>query len=80
MSPVHDLDELPLVLSVKQVARTLNVSDKTVYQIIQREELPAVKVGARQAIRVTRPALEQYLGLTEANHQAMSPIELTKKI
>lgn len=63
MSPVHQITELPLVLSVKEVARALNVSDKTVYALISREELPAVRIGSRQAIRVTRPALERYLGL-----------------
>ena len=73
MSPVHYLEELPLVMSVKMVALTLGVSDKTAYKLVQRGELPAVRVGARQAIRITRPALSAYLGLTEVDRLLSLP-------
>jgi excisionase family DNA binding protein len=40
------------MLTVKQVARAIGVSDQTVRREVERGELPAVRVGA--AIRIPR--------------------------
>ncbi len=49
----------PMALNVKEVADLLRVSTKTVYNLIQRGEIPAVKVG--RAYRLTKTALIDYL-------------------
>lgn len=47
------------VYSVKQVAEILQVSSKTVYQIIKDGDIDKIQV--RGQIRITSPALEDYI-------------------
>lgn len=47
-------------LRVPEVAEELNIPRTRVYELIQRGELPAVRVGER-SIRVNRIELERFL-------------------
>ena len=43
-------DELPLLLNVKQLADLLGVSDSSVYELIQEEGFPSLRIGKRIVI------------------------------
>jgi excisionase family DNA binding protein len=47
-------------LTVPEVAEELNIPRSRAYELIQRGELPAVRVGER-SIRVNRRELERFL-------------------
>ena len=40
-------DELPLLLNVKQLANLLGVSDSSVYELIQEDDFPSLRIGKR---------------------------------
>ena len=40
-------DELPPLLNVKQLADLLGVSDSSVYELIQEEDFPSLRIGKR---------------------------------
>ena len=40
-------DELPLLLNVNQLADLLGVSDSSVYELIQEDDFPSVRIGKR---------------------------------
>ena len=43
-------DELPLLLNVKQLAKLLGVSDSSVYELIQEDDFPSLRIGKRIVI------------------------------
>ena len=43
-------DELPLLLNVKQLAELLGVSDSSVYELIQKDDFPSLRIGKRIVI------------------------------
>ena len=43
-------DELPLLLNVKQLADLLGVSDSSVYELIQEDGIPSLRIGKRIVI------------------------------
>lgn len=43
-------DELPLLLNVKQLAELLGVSDSSVYELIQEDDFPSLRIGKRIVI------------------------------
>lgn len=47
------------LLTVAEVAEELRVSTMTVYRLIQRDELPALRIG--RSYRIERQDLEAYL-------------------
>ena len=47
------------LLTVAEVAEKLRVSTMTVYRLIQREELPALRIG--RSYRIDRADLDHYL-------------------
>ena len=51
--------ETPILLSIGETADALRVSKPTVYRLIERRELPAVRVGGQ--LRVDLAALQDYL-------------------
>jgi excisionase family DNA binding protein len=56
------LEEAPDVLKVAEVAQLLRVRKDAVYELIQRRELQAVRIGdSGRIIRVTRQALQAFL-------------------
>ncbi len=40
-------DELPLLLSVKQLVDLMGVSDSTIYELIQEYGFPSLRIGKR---------------------------------
>ena len=44
-------DELPLLLNVKQLADLLGVSDSSVYELIQEDDFPSLRIGKRIVIQ-----------------------------
>src|SRR5262245_35435640 len=56
-----ELNDLLEVLKVQEVAALLRVDRKTVYDLIDRRELRAIRVGRRRLIRVPRAMLRSYL-------------------
>ena len=43
-------DQLPLLLNVKQLAALLGVSDSSVYELIQEDDFPSLRIGKRIVI------------------------------
>ena len=43
-------DELPLLLNVETVAKVLGVSDSSVYELIQEDDFPSLRIGKRIVI------------------------------
>ena len=43
-------DELPLLLNVKQLADLLGVSGSSVYELIQEDDFPSLRIGKRIVI------------------------------
>lgn len=56
---VVSLHDLPLALSVPQVAELLNIGRNTVYELVRSHQLRSVRIGRQ--IRIPRSALEDYL-------------------
>lgn len=53
------MGDLPLALTVRQVAKLLGISRNTAYRLIRSRRLRSIQVGRQ--IRVPRSALEDYL-------------------
>ena len=58
---IIDLSNLKAVMTPDEVAQVLRCTERTVYRLIARRQLPGVKVGSR--VRVTRRALLAFLNL-----------------
>ena len=43
-------DELPLLLSVKQLVALMGVSDSSIYELIQEDDFPSLRIGKRIVI------------------------------
>ena len=52
-------DELPLLLNVKQLAELLGVSDSSVYELIQEDDFPSLRIGKR--IVIPKEELRQWI-------------------
>lgn len=52
-------DDLPLCLSVKQVAEVLGISKNTAYELVRSGQLHSVRTGRQ--IRISRDALKVFL-------------------
>lgn len=65
------------LLTIREVAESLQVSEKTIRRLVSRGELAGFKVGDRGQVRVKSEDLEAYLerqrvradGQARANHQ-----------
>lgn len=55
-------DNVDKLMTLKEVAETLNVSYKTVYRWIKAEKLTAVRVGG--VLRVSKEHLDNFLDVT----------------
>ena len=40
-------DELPLMLSVNQVAKVLGISRTSTYDLVKEKDFPSIKIGSR---------------------------------
>jgi len=59
VSTIRDLQELPAVLSMRDVQRTLGVAKKTAYDLAHRADFPTIRLG--RTIRVTREAFIRWM-------------------
>ena len=59
---ITSYDQLPLVLTVQDVARVLKLGVGMVYELLRSGELPSRRIGARGQFRVTRSDLIRYIG------------------
>lgn len=53
--PYLSEDDLPLVLTIPEVARFLRIGESTAYELAQNPNFPAVRIG--RAVRVGRDEL-----------------------
>ena len=58
-TPQRVADTLATLLSTKEVARRLRVSDRTAWDLINRRGLPAVRFG--RSVRVRETALNDWV-------------------
>ena len=54
------MEESRIVMSVKDLSRTLNVGINTAYQMVRQGEIRSVRVGRQY--RIPAKAVEEYLG------------------
>lgn len=53
-------NELPLVLTVPQLAKVLNIGRNAAYELVKSGEIRSIHIG--KSIRIPRDALMEYLG------------------
>ena len=58
------IDDFGDILTVKDMAELLQASQRTIYRMVDRDELPAVKIG--QKLYFPKPLIRQVLMLDEA--------------
>ena len=58
-SPIVNAEDLPLVLTVAEVAKVLGVGKNTAYDFIRRGAIKSVRVGRQ--IRVSKSAFLEFL-------------------
>ena len=56
-------EDLPLALTVPEAAAVLRIGRSAAYEAVDRDELPAVRIGRR--LRVPRYALARLLGIDD---------------
>jgi|BioPla2DNA2_1021312.scaffolds.fasta_scaffold67351_3 excisionase family DNA binding protein len=56
---ITNIEDLPLSLTAKDVARVLGVSLEHAYKLIHRKEFPSVQIGKR--LVVPKPAFEKWM-------------------
>jgi excisionase family DNA binding protein len=59
VSTVTDLAALPVVLNMGHIQRTLGVAKKTAYDLVHRDDFPAIRLG--RSIRVPRDSFARWL-------------------
>lgn len=57
---VHTPEDLPLLLTVPEAARLLRIGVSRAYEMAQRGEIPAIRIGHR--VRVPRDELLRMIG------------------
>lgn len=43
-------DELPLMLSVREIAKVLGISKTSAYELVRRKGFPVLKIGSRLVV------------------------------
>ena len=66
---MSELDGLPLVLTVEEVAAVLRIGRSAAYQAVRDGSIPSVRIGGR-SIRVPRHQLEALLGSEDGDGPA----------
>ncbi len=64
-SGIHEIQDLPLVLTIEETASALRIGRSAAYEAVARGEIPAVRIGRR--LRVPRHALELLLSAKETH-------------
>ena len=55
----RSMEEVPVILSVDNLAEILNISRNTAYDLVRSKKIPSKRVWNQ--IRITKSALEAYL-------------------
>lgn len=58
----------PLLLSLAQAAKTINVCERTVWTLVHSGDLPHVRIGRR--VLISRAAIESWIADKESNGHA----------
>ena len=61
ISPCTPLKELPQFLTVEEFRAVTRIGRSTLYDLVRREEIHAVRFG--RVLRIPREVLQQYLSL-----------------
>ena len=61
MTVYHTIDEVPLVVSVPELAQILRVSRITAYALVRCGQIRSTRAGAQ--IRVPKKEIEKYLNI-----------------
>lgn len=61
MTDITNLDDVPLVISVAELARIMRVSRNTAYEIVRSGQIQSIRTGAQ--IRIPKNALKKYLNI-----------------
>ena len=61
MTVYHTIDEVPLVVSVPELAQILRVSRNTAYAMVRCGQIPSTRAGAQ--IRIPKKEIEKYLNI-----------------
>jgi len=54
-----DHNQLPRLLTARDVANILNIGQSTAYQLMNRDELPSIRIG--RSVRVRPEDLEKFI-------------------
>lgn len=65
-------DDLPLMLTVEETARTLRCGRTATYEAIRRGEIPSIRIG--RSLRVPRHQLARLLGLDATKGPGTGPL------
>ena len=61
---INNYDQLPLVMTVPEVAAFLEVSDATIYSMVRSKQLPAIKV--QRQYRIPRDLFMKFMGASNS--------------
>lgn len=64
-------EELPLVLTIEELAPLLNVGKCTAYELVRSGQIKSIKIGSQY--RILKQELRQYLGLPDQPPQPELP-------
>ena len=59
LTPFTSYDQLPVILSVEQMARVLGIGRNTAYELVRSRKMKSVRVGRQ--IRITKESLLDFL-------------------
>lgn len=66
---VKTVQDLPLVLKVKDLMDLLAVSHNTAYELVRSGQIKSIRVG--KTYRIPKDAIEEYLKCATGNHEAV---------
>lgn len=58
---ITNLDNVPLVISVSELAQILRISRNTAYEIVRSGQIQSVRTGTQ--IRIPKKEIEKYLNI-----------------
>lgn len=73
------------LLTVEEVARTLRVTRKAVYDLMRSKRLPYVQIGLQRGRRIRRSALESFLkgadrGVAEKGDNGLKSYDESRRV
>lgn len=64
-------DELPMVMTVKDVAAALNIGYNSAYELVRSDQIKCIRIG--KTYRVLKDELRQFLGVPEPSQTPPLP-------